>query len=217
LIPNQREVLGSLSKARLLELARQFDLEATTQLPKGKIVDVLARSRRASYRRVLETLRTEELKAICQSFGLADGGREKAQLVDRILGNGVAAAGNGRGLGAASQKMGRGKGSNSRIEVPAIEGQLRQADLPFVKHLQLTQSQLESHLWEAANILRGSPVDRTDWKAYILPLLFFKRISDVWDEEVQAIVGEYGDPQLAAFPESHRFQVLPNGPNHRGG
>ena len=42
---------------------------------------------------------------------------------------------------------------------------------------------LDSHLWEAANILRGSAVDRTDWKGYILPLLFFKRISDVWDEE----------------------------------
>jgi hypothetical protein len=39
---------------------------------------------------------------------------------------------------------------------------------------------LESHLWEAANILRGSPVDRTDWKSYILPALFFKRICDVW-------------------------------------
>ena len=49
--------------------------------------------------------------------------------------------------------------------------------------LPLTLAELESHLWEAANILRGSPVDRTDWKSYILPLLFFKRICDVWDEE----------------------------------
>ncbi len=47
----------------------------------------------------------------------------------------------------------------------------------------ITLPKLESHLWEAANILRGSPVDRTDWKSYILPLLFFKRICDVWDEE----------------------------------
>jgi hypothetical protein len=29
----------------------------------------------------------------------------------------------------------------------------------------LTLAQLESYLWEAANILRGSPVDRTDWKS----------------------------------------------------
>jgi hypothetical protein len=41
----------------------------------------------------------------------------------------------------------------------------------------ITLSQLESHLWEAANTLRG-PVDAADFKTYIFPLLFFKRISD---------------------------------------
>ena len=46
-------------------------------------------------------------------------------------------------------------------------------------------SQLESHLWEAANILRG-PVDAADFKTYVFPLLFFKRISDVYDEEYTA-------------------------------
>jgi type I restriction enzyme M protein len=45
-----------------------------------------------------------------------------------------------------------------------------------------TLSQLESHLWEAANIFRG-PVDAADFKTYVFPLLFFKRISDVHDEE----------------------------------
>ena len=68
---------------------------------------------------------------------------------------------------------------------------------------QLTLSQLESHLWEAANILRGSPVDRTDWKSYILPLLFFKRICDVWDEEYAEMVATYGED----FADEHRFQV----------
>ena len=38
---------------------------------------------------------------------------------------------------------------------------------------------LSSHLWEAANILRG-PVDAADFKTYIFPLLFFKRLSDVY-------------------------------------
>ena len=42
--------------------------------------------------------------------------------------------------------------------------------------------QLESHLWEAANILRG-PVDAADFKTYLLPLLFFKRISDAFAAE----------------------------------
>lgn len=67
----------------------------------------------------------------------------------------------------------------------------------------LTAPDLEAHLWEAANILRGSPVDRTDWKSYILPLLFFKRICDVWDEEHAAMLEEYGED----YPDEHRFQV----------
>ena len=69
-----------------------------------------------------------------------------------------------------------------------------------------TLSQLESHLWESANILRG-PVDAADFKTYIFPLLFFKRICDVWDEEYQEIADEMGDPELALYPESHRFQI----------
>ena len=44
----------------------------------------------------------------------------------------------------------------------------------------LTLQDLKSDLWNCAQILRGSAIDRTDWKGYILPLLFFKRISDVW-------------------------------------
>ncbi|MHB1283442.1 MAG: type I restriction-modification system subunit M N-terminal domain-containing protein, partial [Metallibacterium scheffleri] len=71
---------------------------------------------------------------------------------------------------------------------------------------QITLSQLEGHLWESANILRG-PVDAADFKTYIFPLLFFKRICDVWDDEYQEIVDDTGDEQLACFPESHRFQV----------
>lgn len=67
----------------------------------------------------------------------------------------------------------------------------------------ITPQELESHLWEAANILRGSPVDRTDWKSYILPLLFFKRICDVWNEEYQAMIEEYDED----FPDEHRFQI----------
>jgi len=66
---------------------------------------------------------------------------------------------------------------------------------------------LESHLWEAANILRG-PVDAADFKTYIFPLLFFKRISDVYDEETQLALEESGgDEEYASFSEHHRFQI----------
>lgn len=68
-------------------------------------------------------------------------------------------------------------------------------------------NQLESHLWEAANILRG-PVDAADFKTYVFPLLFFKRISDVHDEEYQAALSEAaGDEEYAKFSQNYRFQI----------
>jgi len=69
---------------------------------------------------------------------------------------------------------------------------------------------LESHLWESANILRG-PVDAADFKTYIFPAFYFKRISDVYDEEVAAALEESeGDADYALFPEKHRF-LIPEG------
>jgi type I restriction enzyme M protein len=73
--------------------------------------------------------------------------------------------------------------------------------------MMITISQLESHLWEAANILRG-PVDAADFKTYVFPLLFFKRISDVHDEEYQTALAESdGDEEYATFPQNYRFQI----------
>lgn len=72
---------------------------------------------------------------------------------------------------------------------------------------ELDISTLSNHLWESANILRG-PVDAADFKTYIFPLLFFKRISDVFDEEIAEALDESGgDQQYALFPENHRFQI----------
>jgi len=71
----------------------------------------------------------------------------------------------------------------------------------------MTQKQLEDYLWGAANILRGM-IDAADFKQYIFPLLFFKRISDLWDEEYQLALEESeGDLDYASFAENHRFQI----------
>ena len=73
--------------------------------------------------------------------------------------------------------------------------------------MKLNGDGIKSHLWDCAEILRGSAVDRTDWKAYILPLLFFKRICDVWDEENNEASELFGDVVPVEFPEVHRFNV----------
>ena len=74
----------------------------------------------------------------------------------------------------------------------------------------LSQSQLEQYLSKAAWILKG-PVDASDFKVYIFPLLFFKRISDVYDEEYQLALAESeGDEEYASLPEFHRFEIPKN-------
>lgn len=70
----------------------------------------------------------------------------------------------------------------------------------------LTLAQLEQFLWKSADILRGK-IDSSDYKKYIFGLLFYKRISDVWDEEYQKVMIEYNDKTLAEADYNHRFQV----------
>lgn len=79
-----------------------------------------------------------------------------------------------------------------------------------MKAEKLTLSQLEQYLAKAAWILKG-PIGASDFKAYIFPMLFFKRISDVYDEEYKnALEESEGDEEYAALPEFHRF-VIPEG------
>ncbi len=67
--------------------------------------------------------------------------------------------------------------------------------------------QLESYLWGAATLLRGT-IDAGDYKQFIFPLLFYKRICDVFDEETETALKESGgDKTFAAYRENHRFQV----------
>jgi type I restriction enzyme M protein len=76
-----------------------------------------------------------------------------------------------------------------------------------MKTEKLSLSQLEQYLSKAAWILKG-PVDASDFKVYIFPLLFFKRISDVYDEEFQLALEESeGDEDYASLPEFHRFII----------
>jgi type I restriction enzyme M protein len=71
----------------------------------------------------------------------------------------------------------------------------------------MTQQELEKYLWGAATALRGT-IDAGDYKQYIFPLMFFKRISDVYDEEFENALAEGGgDLEFASFAENHHFQI----------
>lgn len=74
----------------------------------------------------------------------------------------------------------------------------------------LTSTELFNHLYEACNILRG-PINQDEYKTYVIPILFFKRISDTYDEETKFAYEEYGD-DIDDFEEDeiHKF-IIPEG------
>jgi type I restriction enzyme M protein len=73
----------------------------------------------------------------------------------------------------------------------------------------ITVQQLKSYLWESANILRGS-IDSGDFKNYILRLLFYKRLNDVYEEEYEKLKESVGE-ELAHNPDMYTRFFRPDG------
>lgn len=71
-----------------------------------------------------------------------------------------------------------------------------ESGLPVRGDEHLDISALETWLWDAACAIRGA-TDAPKFKDFILPLIFFKRLSDVFEDEFAAHVKEYGDEQRA--------------------
>lgn len=95
-----------------------------------------------------------------------------------------------------------------------IEEAMNKADEEFAESEVLseetTSQKLFNHLFEACNILRG-PINQDEFKSYVTPILFFKRISDVYDEEREkALKDSGGDFEFADFAENHSF-IIPAG------
>lgn len=55
----------------------------------------------------------------------------------------------------------------------------------------LDTSELSNWLWDAASQIRG-PVEAAKYKDYILPLIFIKRLSDVFDDEMEKLIEQFG-------------------------
>ncbi len=72
----------------------------------------------------------------------------------------------------------------------------------------ISQSELESYLWGSAVLLRNN-IDAGAYKQYIFPLLFFKRLNDVYEEETENAIRANG-PEAAEWEETHNY-TIPDG------
>ncbi len=101
-------------------------------------------------------------------------------------------------------------GSREEMISSAVDTAADDLNMSFAKNEKTTSQALFSHLFECCNILRG-PINQDEYKSYVTPILFFKRLSDVYDEEtLKALEESGGDEEYASFPENHSF-IIPNG------
>ena len=184
-MPKKHEILAELTRDELRANVDYYELEVSDRRVRAQLVDVLARSRKARIGEILQDLSRDRLKELCRAFALDDSGRKKADLVARLTG--------------AAPPSTTNSGS-----APAPQPAGQEPDLPPET---LSVAQLETYLWSAADILRGS-IDSSDYKTYIFGLLFLKRLSDRFEEEAEKLVAE-GVPEPVAWtdPDEHQFFV----------
>jgi len=186
-MPSKRSVLELLARDELQAIADRFELAVSDRRVRDQFVVAVTASRKATLSEILAPLPRDRLKEICRNLGLDDTGKEKAVLVDRLIG----------APGETTVKANGAVPTEKKVAVPAAP------TVDLSPSERLTIERLEGHLWSAADILRGS-IDSSDYKNYIFGLLFLKRLSDRFDEECEALIKDGADPE---DKDEHQFFV----------
>jgi type I restriction enzyme M protein len=102
------------------------------------------------------------------------------------------------------------KGSRESMMEEAVQAADKDTENAEVSVEETSSQKLFNFLYEDCNILRG-PINQDEYKSYVTPILFFKRLSDVYDEEHEKALKESGgDEEFASFDENYSF-VIPKG------
>jgi type I restriction enzyme M protein len=166
LMSDLKRVLNCLSKKTLLELSQAFGYKGWIVLNKGEIVDRFAGDRSITTGDLLAHLKIPSLKTICQDFGF-DARGSKGDLIGRIL-----------SVGKPDEPAPNKKTSTTRKEsVVKTEADTQRSKQNRKRTVAIKKSELYSSLWSSCDELRGG-MDASQYKDYVLVLLFIKYISD---------------------------------------
>lgn len=178
-------ILLVLGRDDLKRIVESLEIPSVDRRSAGAMRAALARSRRATAEELIGYLGKNGVKAICESMGISAKGRRE-ELVERLLGNSRANQ-NEQPTDRKRKMENNGVTQASAQATPVANGNGKKLDVPA----------LENWLWEAACVIRG-PVDAPKFKDYILPLVFLKRLSDVFDDEIRHLAQEFGSEATAA-------------------
>jgi type I restriction enzyme M protein len=171
-MPRKRDVLETLKRDELIAAADRLDVPVRDRRVRDDLIEALTASRKAGWPGILEDLSRNRLKEICRALGLDDSGREKALLIDRLAG-----------------QDGHAPSANT-VKTPSSQPSARRSSRREAANGSKDKS-LESWIWDAACSIRGAQ-EAPKFKDFILPLIFTKRLCDVFDDELDRIAAEVG-------------------------
>ena len=192
-------LLQALSRDELLEIVDHFSINVADRRAKAPLVTAVAGIKEGRLAEVLASFSRDRLKELCRRLDLDEGGREKAVIIERLVGS----SGGPHREPAASPVAAPPPAGPSRGRRKANGGPSAAEQVDLSLGETLTREKLERYLWSAADILRGQ-IDSSDYKGYIFGFLFLKRLSDRFDEECEALVAEGVNPE---DKDEHEFYV----------
>ena len=195
-MPTKRRVLETLNLKELQDIASTYDLEVDDRRVRDQLIEAAGHSRKVPLAEVLGSYARDRLKELCRALDLDDHGKEKAPIVDRILGN-APEQGNLKlpWPSTASSPPEKAPEAPKPVKQPAAK--------PAPKRPSSSESGgdlgFEAKLWLAADKLRNN-MDAAEYKHVVLGLIFLKYISDAFEELHAKLVageGEYdgADPE----------------------
>ncbi len=195
-MPSKRDLLAQFSREELVSIVDQFELDAPNRRKKDDLVDVIASSKRATVAEILPNLSRDRLKDLCRAFDLDDSGKDKATIVQRLI-----------GTGSPSNKPSEAKARPNTVEEkvapseppPSKPSANRKSVRPNGAAGKKNGGDLgfEATLWLAADKLRNN-LDAAEYKHVVLGLIFLKYISDAFAERYRQLeleVDEGADPE----------------------
>ncbi len=185
----RRQVFDHLTLARTRELLAELGIEGLSGLNKAALIDTLSRKRSLAPEAIFALLKRDELKQLCEALGLDSGGREKALLIERLLGEAEPEA----------EQL-----AERVAETPALYAKAAKAAKPAPREAaQFVQAfrNIDDVLWkEAGCTTELDYTEQTSW------MLFLKYLDDLEGErEMNAEL--LGQPYSPILDPEHRWSA----------
>ena len=213
-MPTKRSILNNLTTRELRTAVDDYELVVDDRRVRGQLIDTLARSRRAGVDAILQVLKRDRLKEMCRELDLNDSGREKAEIVARIIRGGSTPEQSGKfprrePAPAAAEKRTRRK-DESEPKTPPDRQRHPGSGRSIVRSGSVntqTHDELKGKIWEIANRLRG-PYRPPQYRSVMLPMVVLRRLDCVLEPTKDAVLKRREKLEAQQMPESAMARLL---------